>query len=130
MEAVEISPEVYEAVKEQVRAEVIEEYKEQKRREAKKREERRMAKMIAIDNLFKPTRSKYFVKVVTYLNMLSRAGQRFDTVQMVDQIFSETERLALKAIGEWSKESAYRHDKADEANKMAEEILENRINRK
>ena len=121
-----ISKELYE----QIKAEVIEEWKEQKRMEAKKRAEQRMAKMIAVDNLFKPTRSKYFMRVVEYLNMLSRAGQRFDTVQMVDQIFSETERLALKAIGEWSKESAYRHDRAEEANKMAEQILDNKINRK
>lgn len=120
-----VSKELYE----QIKAEVIEEWKEEKRREARKRAEERRTRIIATDKLFEPTRSKYFLKVLAYLNVLSRAGQRFDIVQEVERIFSETEHLALKAIGEWSKDSAYKNNKANEANEMAEQILEKKLNK-
>ncbi len=121
-----VSRELYE----QIKAEVIEEYKEQQRREAKKRAEQRMAEAIAIDKLFEPTRSKYFLKVLAYLNMLSRAGQRLNIPRSIEQVFSETEDLALQSIGVWSKKAAYKNNQAEEANQMAEKILEDRLNGK
>lgn len=118
-----VSQELYE----QIKVEAIEEWKEQKRREAKKREEQRIAERIAIDKLFEPTRSKYYIKVYSYVNLLCRAGQRLNILQTIEEIFSEAEQLALQAIGERSKESAYKNNRAGEANKMAEQMLETKI---
>ncbi len=116
----EISKEVYEAVK----AQVLEEQKEERRERQKQRNEIREKAF----ELFKETRDKYYLPLVEkYEHEKFAKGYTSD---VIERWYEEAEKMALYKLKERNRETAYLHGKKEEANLIAAQILETMIRSK
>lgn len=74
---------------------------------------------LAINHLFAPTKQKWAVQFIRRYGKAPYLTWNCEVAQHWDRL----ERLALNLIGEKSKATAYQNGKADEANKVADNIL-------
>ena len=111
MEAVEISPEVYEAVKAKVLAEL----------EAKKLEKRRID--LAAEAVFAQAKRKYLQRLADKYgrNCYGQLGAR---THQVWEMYRNATKTALEMVGCKSAREAYLDGYAEDSNRRAEQILE------
>lgn len=122
MEQVQITPELYERVKELV----LKEQREKAKAKAAERAERRKAveeEQAKAQAMFEPTRRKYTLLLAQrYKNtFISGCRSLYDVINVK---FAEARNLALRTLGYWNVLDAYRDNKAEEANELAGEILD------
>ena len=122
MEQVQITPELYERVKELV----LKEQREKAKAKAAERERRRKAveeEQAKAQAMFEPTRRKYTPLLAQrYKNtFISGCRSLYDVVNVK---FAEARNLALRTLGYWNVLDAYRDNKAEEANELVSEILD------
>lgn len=117
MEAV--SQEVYE----QIKARVLEELKEERRARAKALKGERDG----IYHMFDPFRQEYYLRLVRKYGLVRRFQTNLASAEYtIEKWYEEVENLALKKMRE-TRKSAYRNGRAEEANKIAIEIMEKHI---
>lgn len=118
MEQTQITPELYA----QVKAMVLEEQREARR--VKAQENARLRHEIG--RFWEPTLKKYTpLLAAKYRNVIT--NQPLD--QVVADKLTEVKKMALHSVGEWNATDAYKHDKADEVNRIAGEIIDAIINK-
>lgn len=118
MEQTQITPELYE----QIKAEVLAEIKATNRARAKAREAERIAAM----NMFATTVRKYWT--LLYTKYVGRVAPNVRVEDTVEYKLQKAKYAALRSVGEFSEVDAYRHGKAEEANKALSEILNAMVN--
>lgn len=122
MEQTQITPELYE----QVKLMVLAEQRETAKAKAAERAER--YKALAEEDkkaqaMFESTRKKYTPLLVQrYKNTFVSGGRSI--YELIDARLTEAKNIALRTLGYQNAIDAYRDNKADEANKLAGEILD------
>ncbi|MDE6397787.1 MAG: hypothetical protein K2L51_00535 [Clostridiales bacterium] len=112
-----IGQEVYE----QVKAQVLEELKEERRARAKALKEEQEA----IFHMFDPFRQKYYLRLVRKYELIKRYQTNLHSPERTIEIWcEEVEEMTLRRMHERNAKLAFRHGRADEANKIAMEIME------
>lgn len=122
MEQVQITPEIYE----QVKAMVLAEQRATAKAKAAERAERRRVieeEQAKAKAMFEPTRCKYTPLLAQrYKNtFINGCRSLYDVINVK---FAEATNVALRTLGYWNVLDAYRDNKAEEANKLASEILD------
>lgn len=116
--AVQITPELYE----QVKAMVLEEQRATNKARAKEREKAHREELEQVRAMFEPTRLKYTPLLAQrFKNTFTTGRTLYD---IIDSKLAEAERIAVRTLGFYSNVDAYRDNKAEEANKLASEILD------
>ncbi len=126
MEQVQITPELYE----QIKAEVLAEYKATNKAKAKERAAERMerSKAFAEENrkaeaMFEPTKVKYTPLLAQRFKNTFMSGGR-SLYDIISTKLAEAQDIAIRTLGYRDVLDAYRDNKAEEANKIASEILD------
>ena len=113
----QVSQEVYE----QVKAQVLEELKEERRSRAKALEEERDA----IYHMFDPFRQEYYLRLVQRYERIKRYQPNMRSAERTIELwYEEVENMTLRRMRERNATTVYRHGRAEEANRIAKEIME------
>ena len=113
----QVSQEVYE----QVKAQVLEELKEERRARERAREEEREA----VDHLFDPYRKEFYLRLVRKYELIRRYQTNLRSADKTIEIwYEEVENMTLRRMRERNATTVYRHGRAEEANRIAKEIME------
>lgn len=117
----QITPEIYE----QVKAMVLQEIKATNKARAEERQRARKEEAENIRKAFEPIRLKYTPLLSErFGNSYSPGKTLFD---LIDSKLDQALRIAVRTLGFYSLTDVYRNNKADEANKLASQILDTMI---